>query len=108
MELLTVDDFDELDFKDPISLLAAIQSLSTHSERKECTDPQLLSVDDLRRDYGLSADYIRTALLNGTVKPANIVLYFSREDAERLSADAVANNALVKAFDRELHKMAMN
>lgn len=108
MELLTVDDFDELDFKDPISLLAAIQSLSTYSERKECTDSQLLSVDDLRRDYGLSADYIRTALLNGTVKPANIVLYYSREDAERLSAEAVANNALVKAFDRELHKMAMN
>lgn len=36
------------------------------------------------------------------------MLYFSREDAERLSAEAVANNALVKAFDRELHKMAMN
>lgn len=108
MELLTVDDFDELDFKDPISLLAAIKSLSAHSEKDERIDPHLLSVEDLRREYGLSADYIRTALLAGTVKPANIVLYFSKEDAERLSDEAVADNALVKAFERELHKMAMN
>lgn len=108
MELITVDDFDELDFKDPISLLAAIQSLSAHSQKDAHSIPQLLSVEDLQRDYGLSVDYIRTALLAGSVKPANIVLYFSKEDAERLSSEATSDNPLVKAFDKELEKMAMN
>lgn len=108
MAQLTVDDFDELDFKDPISLLAAIQSLSVRSTKDEHLAPQLLSVEDLSNDYGLSSDFIRTALLTGAVKPANIVLYFSKEDAERLSAEAKADNPLVKAFEKELVKMAMN
>lgn len=108
MEPFSLDDFDDLDFKDPISLLAAIKNLSAQSQNAACSVPRLLSAEDLQRDYGLSADYIRTALLAGSVKPAQIVLYFSKEDAERLSSEATAGNPLVTAFIKELDKMAMN
>lgn len=58
--------------------------------------------------YGLSSDYINSALLAGTIVPAKLTLYFNEDDVERIVAESTTLNPLMNAFEKELDKMAMN
>lgn len=70
-----------------------------------------LTVADIQRQYGLSEDYIRSALLAGSLSPSKMILYFSKSDVEDLvsnMSDAEEANPLTAAFEKELDKMVMN
>ena len=62
----SIDDFDEADFLNPISLLAALQKLSLREveNAQDESSCDFLTVADIQRQYGLSEDYIRSAFQN--------------------------------------------
>lgn len=107
---VSIDDFDEVDFLSPISLLAALQKVSSQETDNNHTKDVagLLTVSDIKEKYGLSSDYINSALLAGTIVPAKLTLYFNEDDVERIVAESTTLNPLMNAFEKELDKMAMN
>lgn len=109
-EIVSVDDFSEADFLDPISLLEALQKLTTQSKKTEQTSlpGNLLTIEQIQKSYGLSSDYIHSALLAGTISPTKLVLYFSKEDVERIATEASSVSPLTSSFEKELDRMVMN
>lgn len=112
-EEYSIDDFEEADFLNPISLLAALQKLSLR-EGENAQDEStcdFLTVADIQRQYGLSEDCVRSALLAGSLSPSKMILYFSKSDVEDLvskMSEAPETNPLIAAFEKELDKMVMN
>ena len=106
----SIDDFDEADFLNPISLLAALQKLSLREveNAQDESSCDFLTVADIQRQYGLSEDYIRSALLAGSLSPSKMILYFSKSSVEDLVTNMSEANPLTAAFEKELDKMVMN
>lgn len=109
-EEYSIDDFDEADFLNPISLLAALQKLSLREVENAQSESEcdFLTVADIQRQYGLSEDYIRSALLAGSLSPSKMILYFSKSSVEDLVTNMSEANPLTAAFEKELDKMVMN
>lgn len=109
-EEYSIDDFDEADFLNPISLLAALQKLSLREVENAQSESacDFLTVADIQRQYGLSEDYIRSALLAGSLSPSKMILYFSKSSVEDLVTNMSEANPLTAAFEKELDKMVMN
>ena len=107
---ISVNDFNEEDFNDPITLLDAIrrlnlQAISGPETPKEKT---LLSVDDIQKRYGLSEEYIRSSILAGVICPVRMDLYFTEDDVRAIAEKSKSLNPLMTAFEKELDKMVMN
>lgn len=109
-EEYSIDDFDEADFLNPISLLAALQKLSLREVENAQSESEcdFLTVADIQRQYGLTEDYIRSALLAGSLSPSKMILYFSKSSVEDLVTNMSEANPLTAAFEKELDKMVMN
>ena len=109
-EEYSIDDFDEADFLNPISLLAALQKLSLREVENAQSESacDFLTVADIQRQYGLTEDYIRSALLAGSLSPSKMILYFSKSSVEDLVTNMSEANPLTAAFEKELDKMVMN
>ena len=109
-EEYSIDDFDEADFLNPISLLAALQKLSLRDveNAQDESTCDFLTVADIQRQYGLSEDYVRSALLAGSISPSKMILYFSKSSVEDLVTNMSEANPLTAAFEKELDEMVMN
>lgn len=106
----SIDDFDENDFSDPIALLSAMHQLSTRIDmgNVEDTTDGLITISDIQEQYHIPVEIIQSALSAGTISPAKIVLYFDADQVNSLIQKAGGPDPLATAFERELHKMAMN
>lgn len=106
---ITIDDFDEKDFRDPISLLEAMSRLlSPTSFVSSGSADGLLSFSEVQEKYKLSDEYLQSALLAGSIFPAKVSIYFEPEEIERFISNNKLPNPLMTSFERELEKMAMN
>ena len=107
---ISVSDFSEKDFEDPISLLDAIRRFNQQviSDQNQTSKELLLSVTDIQKRYGLSLDYIKSSILAGIISPARMDLYFTEEDAKKIAERSGSLNPLMAAFEKELDKMVMN
>lgn len=103
---ITIEDFDESDFADPISLLDALlkkdsahkQILSGFPKASDC-----LTVSQISRQYNVEVEDILSAIKNGTLVADKVVPLFSSKVVETfLSAP---NNGRTMLFDNFMHEI---
>lgn len=103
---ITIDDFEEKDFGDPISLLEALlkksstrkQILSDCPERSDC-----LTVSQISQQYNVEVEDILSAIKNGNLVAVKVVPLFSQKVVEEFFSDP--NNGRTTLFDNFMHEM---
>lgn len=102
---ITIEDFDESDFADPISLLDALlkrgsankQILSDFPKATDC-----LTVSQISRQYNVEVEEIFSAIKNGNLVADKVVPLFSPKVVESFLLDQ--NNGIT-LFDKFMHEI---
>lgn len=103
---ITIEDFDESDFADPISLLDALlkrdsahkQILSDFSKASDC-----LTVSQISRQYNVEVEDILSAIKSGNLVADKVVPLFSPKSVETFLSDT--NNGRTTLFDKFMHEI---
>lgn len=109
---ITIDDLDESDFGDPISLLEAL--LKRGSARKQISSDlpkksDCLTVSQISQQYNVEVEDILNAIKNGNLVADKVVPLFSQKVVEAFLSDL--NNGRTTLFDnfmREITHMRVN
>lgn len=109
---ITIDDFKESDFGDPISLLDALKKRSSaraHILPDFQTDFDCLTVSQISQKYNVEVEDILRAIENGELVADRVVPLFSKRVIEDFFAgQAEGRSVLFDDFMREITHMRVN
>lgn len=112
LQNITIDDFNESDFGDPISLLDALQKRSSaraHILPDFQTDFDGLTVSQISRKYNVEVEEVLKAIENGELVADRVVPLFSKRVIEDFFAgQAEGRSVLFDDFMREITHMRVN
>lgn len=103
---ITIDDLDESDFGDPISLLEAL--LKRGSARKQISsdlpkESDCLTVSQISQKYNVEVEDILSAIKNGNLVADKVVPLFSPKVVEAFLSDL--NSGKTTLFDNFMHEI---
>jgi len=107
---LSIHDFAEDDFNDPIALLDAIKRRNIQVDTVDTMEnksPKML-LSDIEREYGVSVDELINAIRLGKLNPISIIPVFEKSDVVDFIKSNSLNSILYDSFMEELQKMSMN
>lgn len=109
---ITIEDFDESDFADPISLLDALKKKGSACKQISSDFPKTsdcLTVSQISQQYNVEVEDILGAIKNGTLVADKVVPLFSLKAVEAfLSAPNNGRTSLFDNFMREITHMRVN
>ena len=103
---ITIDDLDESDFGDPISLLEAL--LKRGSARKQISsdlpkESDCLTASQISQKYNVEVEDILSAIKNGNLVADKVVPLFSPKVVEAFLSDL--NSGKITLFDNFMHEI---
>lgn len=103
---ITIDDFDENDFGDPISLLNALLKRSSAHKQISSDFPKksdFLTVSQISQQYNVEVEDILSAIKNSNLVADKVVPLFSQKSVEAFLADH--NNGNATLFDKFMYEI---
>ena len=103
---ITIDDLDESDFGDPISLLEALLKRGSAHKQISSDLPKksdYLTVAQISQQYNVEVEDILSAIKNGNLVADKVVPLFSQKVVEAFLSDL--NNGRTTLFDNFMHEI---